>query len=70
LEIDILPELKLGFEFNGLYWHSNKFKEKNYHLNKTDWFKKIYASYIWEDDWILREIVESQIKKFDWFKYE
>jgi hypothetical protein len=48
--------LKLGFEFNGLYWHSNKFKEKNYHLNKTDWFKEkgIYA-YIWEDDWILRE---------------
>jgi hypothetical protein len=41
LEIDIyLPELKLGFEFNGLYWHSNKFKEKNYHLNKTDWFKE------------------------------
>jgi hypothetical protein len=66
LEIDIyLPELKLGFEFNGLYWHSNKFKEKNYHLNKTDWFKEkgIRIIHIWEDDWILRrEIVESQIK--------
>jgi len=29
LEIDIyLPELKIGFEFNGLYWHSEEFKDK------------------------------------------
>jgi len=34
LEIDIyLPELKLGFEFNGLYWHSDDRKDKNYHSN-------------------------------------
>jgi hypothetical protein len=65
LEIDIyLPELNLGFEFNGLYFHSNKFKEKNYHLNKTDYFKEkgIRIIHIWEDDWVLRkEIVKSQI---------
>jgi hypothetical protein len=36
-EIDILiPENKLGIEFNGLYWHSNIYKDKNYHLNKTE----------------------------------
>ena len=35
-EIDIfLPELNLGFEFNGLRWHSELFKNKNYHLDKT-----------------------------------
>lgn len=66
LEIDIyLVELNIGFEFNGLYFHSNKFKEKNYHLNKTDYFKEkgIRIIHIWEDDWILRkEIVKSQIK--------
>jgi hypothetical protein len=39
-EIDIYLWVEIGFEFNGLYWHSNKFKEKNYHLNKTDWFKE------------------------------
>lgn len=65
LEIDIyLPELNIGFEFNGLYFHSNKFKEKNYHLNKTDYFKEkgIRIIHIWEDDWFLRkEIVKSQI---------
>jgi hypothetical protein len=65
LEIDIyLPEFKLGFEFNGLYWHSNKYKEKNYHLDKTNYFKEkgIRIIHIWEDDWNLKkDIIKSQI---------
>jgi len=65
-EIDIyLPELSIGFEFNGLYYHSNKFKEKNYHLSKTNFFKEkeIRIIHIWEDDWsINRSILESQIR--------
>jgi hypothetical protein len=66
LEIDIyLPDLKIGFEFNGLYWHSDKFKEKNYHLDKTNYFKEkgIKIIHIWEDDWDhRRDIIKSQIK--------
>jgi hypothetical protein len=66
LEIDIyLPELKIGFEFNGLYFHSNKFKDKNYHLNKTNHFKEkgIKIIHIWEDDYDNKfEIIKSQIK--------
>lgn len=53
-EVDIIiPEYKLGIECNGLYWHSNKFRENNYHKNKKD----IVESYgytliqLWEDDW-------------------
>jgi len=65
LEIDIyLPELKIGFEFNGLYWHSNIFKDNNYHLNKTNHFKEknIRIFHIWEDDWSYKkEIIKSQI---------
>ena len=65
LEIDIyLPELKIGFEFNGLYWHSEIFKDKNYHLNKTNHFKEkgIRIIHIWEDNWEFnRNIIESQI---------
>ena len=65
LEIDIyLPDLKLGFEFNGLYWHSEEWKEKNYHLDKTLYFKErgIRIIHIWEDDWDFnRDILESQI---------
>lgn len=65
MEIDIyLPDLKLGFEFNGLYWHSDIYKEKNFHLNKTNFFKErgIRIIHIWEDDWDnKRNIVKSQI---------
>ena len=32
-EIDIyLPDYKLGIEYNGEYWHSSTFKNKNYHF--------------------------------------
>ena len=65
LEIDIyLPNLCIGFEFNGLYWHSSEYKNKNYHINKTNFFrnKDIRIIHIWEDDWIMRrDIIESQI---------
>ena len=68
LEIDIyLPDLNLGFEFNGLYYHSNKFKENNYHIKKTKYFKEkgIRIIHVWEDDWIYkRDILESQIKNW------
>jgi hypothetical protein len=64
-EIDLyLPELKIGIEINGLYWHSNKFKEKNYHLNKTNYFKDkdIRIVHIWEDDIIFKiDLIKSMI---------
>ena len=35
-ELDIvIPEFKLAIEYNGAFWHSNRFKDKNYHLRKT-----------------------------------
>jgi len=68
MEIDIyLPELKLGFEFNGLYWHSEEWKDKNYHLNKTNHFKErgIRIIHIWEDQWdFKKDIIKSQIKNW------
>jgi len=64
-ELDIyLPELKIAFEFNGLYWHSEINKESNYHLNKTKLCEKqgIQLIHIWEDDWLYKqEIVKSMI---------
>jgi len=64
-ELDIyLPDLKLAFEFNGLYWHSETNKEKEYHLNKTEECEKqgIQLIHIWEDDWLYKnEIVKSMI---------
>lgn len=66
LEIDIyLPDLNIGFEFNGLYWHSDLFMNKDYHLNKFNYFKNknIDIIYIWEDEWIYKnDIIKSLIK--------
>lgn len=66
MEIDIyIPEMKLGFEFNGLYWHSDKFREKNYHINKTNFFRDrgIRIIHIWEDDWLNKNtVIKSQIR--------
>jgi len=66
LEIDIyIPDLKLGFEFNGLFWHSNRYRENNYHLEKSKYFSErgIRIIHIWEDDWDNRvEILKSMIK--------
>lgn len=53
-EIDVyLPKLKLGFEFNGCYWHSDKWKDKYYHRNKKlkAWGKGVDLIHIWEDNW-------------------
>jgi hypothetical protein len=64
-EIDIyLPELKLAFEFNGLFWHNESNRENSYHLNKTEECEKqgIQLIHIYEDDWLYRqEIVKSMI---------
>lgn len=70
-ELDIyLPDKKIGFEYNGLYWHSNvKLKEdySAYHYNKYKFFKDIDITIyqIFEDDWLLRNgIVKNFIKYY------
>lgn len=64
-EVDIyLPDLNLGFEFNGLYWHSELNKDKYYHYKKTKLCeeKGIQLIHIWEDDWIYKnDIIKSMI---------
>jgi hypothetical protein len=68
IEIDIyLPDLNIGFEFNGIWWHSDKYKDKWYHKNKIKFFKEkgIRIIYIWEDDWIYKkDIIMSQIRNW------
>ena len=57
-EIDVyLPELNIGFEFNGLYWHSDDFKDNNYHKNKIDLakFKNIKLFHVYQDDWTYKK---------------
>jgi hypothetical protein len=65
LELDIyLPNLKLAFEFNGLYWHNENFVDGFYHLNKTKKCEEqgVRLIHIYEDDWMFKQdIVKSRI---------
>jgi very-short-patch-repair endonuclease len=61
-EIDIyIPELKLGFEFNGMYWHS---EDEKRHLEKLNLCtaKGIRLIQFWDTEWITKkDIVKSMI---------
>ena len=67
-ELDFyIPELKIAFEINGLYWHSEFAggRNKNYHLNKTKscMHYGITLVHIFENEWIHKsDIVKSVIK--------
>lgn len=65
-EIDIFIKNKnIGIELNGLYWHSELYKDKNYHKNKLEKClqKDIRLMQFFEDEWNQKkEIVQSMIK--------
>lgn len=53
-ELDIyIPSHKLAIEYCGLYWHSDKFKDKNYHLQKLEACRRVGVRLItiFEDEW-------------------
>jgi hypothetical protein len=66
-EIDIfIPSLNIGFEYNGLKWHSEEFnKDSEYHLSKTEKCdeKGVKLIQIFEDEYQYhKEIVLEKIK--------
>ena len=65
-QVDInIPSHNIGIEYNGLYWHSERYKENDYHLNKTNDCEKegIKLLHIFEDEWLNKtEIVKCLIK--------
>lgn len=67
IELDIyIPDLHMAFEFNGMYWHSIKYKCKEYHRNKTKicYEKGIQLIHIYEYDWINnKDVIKQRIIK-------
>jgi len=65
-ELDIyIPEQNLAIEYNGLYWHSEAYREKRYHKQKSIDCEKVNIRliHIWDDEWRdKRGVVESMIK--------
>jgi len=52
--VDIfIPSLYFGIEFNGIFWHDSKHKDKYYHQNKVKEAEKngIKLYHVWEDEW-------------------
>ncbi|MDY5929904.1 MAG: hypothetical protein SPJ27_07710 [Candidatus Onthovivens sp.] len=53
-ELDIyIPDYNVAIEYNGTYWHSSLYKDKNYHYNKSKLCeeKGIRLIHIWEYEW-------------------
>ena len=68
-EIDrYLPELNLGFEYNGMYWHSSianaPRRESDYHADKFSECKThgVDLIYVWERDWRADESNDRRLK--------
>jgi hypothetical protein len=65
LEADVyLPGISLAIEYNGLYWHSEAKKSKNYHIEKTEKMASLGVRLVqvMEDEWAgKRRIVESKL---------
>jgi len=62
-ELDIyIPEKNIAFEIDGLYWHCDDYKNKDYHINKTKACKEkgIRLIHIFDDE--NYKIVESKVK--------
>ena len=73
IELDIfISTLNIGFEFDGIYWHSENAgnKDKVYHVEKNLYFSKqgITIFHIWENEWnkkqdIVKSIILNKIGK-------
>lgn len=63
----IIPDLKIAIECNGVYWHNELYKNKNYHFDKKLNIEKDgwHLIQIWDDDWNDKnknEIIKSRLK--------
>ena len=65
MELDIfVKDFNIGIEYNGLYWHSVRYKTENYHYDKTEKCEQIDIKliHIYEDQWLYKQdIVKSRL---------
>lgn len=65
-ELDVyIPSKRVAIEFDGLHWHDERKRDKNYHLWKTEECEKrgIHLIHIFEDEWMFKkEICKSRIR--------
>lgn len=72
-ELDIyIPEKKLAIEYNGVYYHCDDVKDKDYHITKTELCDKlgIRLIHIFESEWhehkdICKSLIKSALGLYD-----
>ena len=72
-ELDVLiPSKNLAIEYNGLYWHSEQHKDKQYHFDKSKncTEKRYQLIHIWADTWktkkpLVKSFIKSKLGIFD-----
>lgn len=67
-ELDIFcPDLMIGIEINGSYWHSVEKKGRNYHSEKTKAFLekgiKVYNFWDYQDPEIIKSMITARLHK-------
>jgi hypothetical protein len=68
-QIDVyVPSLKIGFEYHGIFWHSSKNVENNYHLEKQELAKLegIALYQIFSDEWgceVAKKLIAAKLSK-------
>lgn len=68
VEMDLyVPDRKVGIEFNGTYWHSDLYKKKHYHYDKSilAYNKDIRLIHIYQYEWddpLMQEKIKSLLK--------
>ena len=68
-ELDIfIPSYNIAIEFNGVYWHSSRFVNMNYHATKTAKCldEGIQLIHVWSNDWdnkkpIVKSVILSKL---------
>lgn len=63
-ELDVfVPSKMVAFDYNGVYWHSSLFKDKEYHMRKSDCCREagVRLVHIFEDLWYSKRDIYKSI---------
>lgn len=66
-ELDfLLPGQGIAIEVNGLYWHGERYRGREYHADKTRKCREagIDLVHVWEDDWLHRKDIVKSILRY------
>lgn len=71
-----IPDLSVGVEHNGIWWHTDRYKKNDSHFKKYEFYKQhgVQVIQIWEDQWlyqqdIVKRMLLSKLGVYDGLQY-